>query len=404
MLLAIRLSRFRESFLELLLAAAFLRDYGYAIDQELGAGDDHFISGLYAIEDDIVVADDLADLERLLVDYVSTSLVRLSDESEIEAADSGYGNDWNHGFFLAAPDHTGSDKLGGAQAVVRVCYGCFGKHGLGRGIHLRRDEGDATGGKRSSCGVDDLDGKIHFQLSRLFDGNIDIGLEATGAVDGGEHGGGNDAVPDADGNIADDSGARSIDFVVVQLDLLFADLSAKRLQLGLSGVEVGAGLVEILFADYSGIGEAADAVVILLRPFDLSDLRGGCALLAFNRRLLFGGIDLHHGGAGGYAFTRVDEDLGDNAFDLRHDDGGVARFQGGDVVGGVVDFLGGGGLDRDGHGLRGGGFGFGFFALAAGGNNKERGQKGGGQNQKWRFCKGHRHIVALSEIPQLAEK
>jgi len=41
-------------------AAAFLRNHRYAVDQILGAGNHYFVSGLYAIEDYIVVAHDLA--------------------------------------------------------------------------------------------------------------------------------------------------------------------------------------------------------------------------------------------------------------------------------------------------------------------------------------------------------
>jgi hypothetical protein len=70
----------------------------------LRAGDDYLVSRLDSVEDYIVVADDLTDLERLLVDYVSTFWIGLSDEREIEAADSRDGHDRNHRLFLAAPD------------------------------------------------------------------------------------------------------------------------------------------------------------------------------------------------------------------------------------------------------------------------------------------------------------
>src|ERR1700686_1550545 len=111
----------------------------------MGAVDNFFVSRLYAVDHDIVVADDLADLERLLVDHVSTFLVSLSDKSEIEAADSRHSYDRNNRLFLAAPNHTGADELGSAQAIFRVCDGRFGEHGLRRGIYLRRDERDAAG-------------------------------------------------------------------------------------------------------------------------------------------------------------------------------------------------------------------------------------------------------------------
>src|ERR1700686_117515 len=103
----------------------------------MGAGDDYFVSRLYAVDHDIVVADDLADLERLLVDHVSTFLVSLGNESEIKAADSRHGYDRNNRLFLASPDHTGADELGGAQTIFRVRDGRFGEHGLRRRVHLR---------------------------------------------------------------------------------------------------------------------------------------------------------------------------------------------------------------------------------------------------------------------------
>ena len=249
-----------------------------------------------------------------------------------------------------------------------------------RGVHLRRDERNAAGGERVSGFVDDLNGKVHLQLGRFLDGNIDVGFKAAGTVDGGELGGGEDAVANADGYIPDDARTRRDYLVVMQLDLLLVDLSIERVQLRLGSVEGGARLVEILLADYAGVGKAIDAFVILLRPYDLGNLGGAGVFLAFDRGLLLGRIDLHHGRAVSDAFAGVDEDLRNDAFYLRHDHGGVAGFQGGDVVGGVVDFLSLRGLNFDRHGLRG--VGLGFFAVAAGGREKKRGEKGAGQDQR----------------------
>jgi hypothetical protein len=81
-------------------------------------------------------------------------------------------------------------------------------------------------------------------------------------------------------------------------------------------------------------------------------LGGAGVLLALDRGLLFGRIDLHHGRAVGDVLAGVNEDLRNDAFDLRHDHGGVAGFQGSDVIGGVVDFLSLRGLHFDRHGLR----------------------------------------------------
>jgi len=85
--------------------------------------------------------------------------------------------------------------------------------------------------------------------------------------------------------------------------------------------------------------------------------------------LLLGGIDLHQGRAVGNLFAGVDEDLCNDAFDLRHDHGGVAGLQGSDVVGGVVDPLSLRGLHFDGMAWPVAG-GFGLIALAAGVENR----------------------------------
>src|SRR5260370_8140075 len=157
--------------------AAFLRHYGYDIDQKLGAGDDYLVPRCYAVEDDRVVADDLAGLERLVVAHVSHLLVRLSHESEIDSADSRHGYDRNNGLVLTAPDYTGADELGGAEAVIRVRDQRFGEHGLRRVVHLWRDERDATAGERPSVGSADLHAKIHPTPTRPLYGNIYLSLE-----------------------------------------------------------------------------------------------------------------------------------------------------------------------------------------------------------------------------------
>ena len=69
-----------------------------------------------------------------------------------------------------------------------------------------------------------------------------------------EGGSGEDAVPNADGNITNDAGARGDHLIVVQLDLLLADLSFERVQLRLGGVESRARLVKFLLTHYAGIG------------------------------------------------------------------------------------------------------------------------------------------------------
>ncbi len=68
------------------------------------------------------------------------------------------------------------------------------------------------------------------------------------------------------------------------------------------------------------------------------------------------------------------EDLRDNAFHLRHDDGGIARFEGRNIFGGVVHFRGLGSLDLHRHGLRSARL-CAFVSAAGGSQQKEDAQE-----------------------------
>src|ERR1700679_4367000 len=105
----------------MLTSCAFLRDYWYSTNQKLRARNDNLISRFHAVEHDIIVADDLADLERLLMDHIPTLLIGLGDKSKIEPADSRHGHHRNHRFLLASPNHARANDRRGAQTIVRVC-------------------------------------------------------------------------------------------------------------------------------------------------------------------------------------------------------------------------------------------------------------------------------------------
>src|SRR6266481_819032 len=107
--------------------------------------------------------------------------------------------------------------------------------------------------------------------------------------------------------------------VVTQLNFLLTGLSIERAHLRFRCIKGRPRLVEFLPTHYTGTGEATHAVKILLRPFELGDLGGSGTLLAFQSGLLFLGVDLHHGSAGGNPFAGMHEYPRDNAFDLRHD-------------------------------------------------------------------------------------
>ncbi len=77
--------------------------------------------------------------------------------------------------------------------------------------------------------------------------------------------------------------------------------------------------------------------IFLLVPDQFGLLGLDRVFLGFQGGLLFGRIDLHQGRSGGDATAGVNIDVGDLTFDLGHDDGGIARLQGGDVLRRVID-------------------------------------------------------------------
>ena len=102
------------------ISSGFLWDYRNAVDQKLRARDDDFVTGLHAVQHHVVVSDDLADLERLLVDNISTFLVGLGNECEIESADARDRNHRDNRFLIGSPNNASANELGRAQGVVGI--------------------------------------------------------------------------------------------------------------------------------------------------------------------------------------------------------------------------------------------------------------------------------------------
>ena len=65
-----------------------MRNYRGTVNQELCSGDDNFIASLDSIEHDIVIAYDLANLQRFLMNNVTALGIGLGHEGEIEASDA----------------------------------------------------------------------------------------------------------------------------------------------------------------------------------------------------------------------------------------------------------------------------------------------------------------------------
>src|ERR1700722_1542009 len=83
--------RARSNLRGLLLSYCFLRHNRYSVYQELRARNHHFVAWFHAVEHYIIVSDDLANLEWLLVDYISAFLIGFRDECEIHTADARHG-------------------------------------------------------------------------------------------------------------------------------------------------------------------------------------------------------------------------------------------------------------------------------------------------------------------------
>ena len=150
-------------------------------------------------------------------------------------------------------------------------------------------------------------------------------------------------------------------------------LRLERLQLSMSRVQSRFRLIEFLLADNPRRVQSIDAIVLLLRILEVGFLRCTRILLALNRGLLLGRVNLHQRNTSCDLLARVHIDLRDHPFHLRHDYGRVARFQRGHIFGRVIhgDILGDGDLHR--HGGRT--LGLGIRALAttcADGNQEEQ--------------------------------
>ena len=118
--------------------------------------------------------------------------------------------------------------------------------------------------------------------------------------------------------------------------MLLAHLGIQRVNLRLSSITGGLGLVQILFAHNARGKKSLRALILLLGPVQVCQLRSLGALLTLHRRLLFEGVNLHHRRAGRNSVARVDIDSRHLPFYLRHENRRVARFQRSDVLRGVI--------------------------------------------------------------------
>ncbi len=212
-----------------------------------------------------------------------------------------------------------------------VLDGCLHEHGLRIGVDLSGNEINLGVGDNLALAIEQLHFLSHLQILRTLDGNIDVDLERARLIDGGEGGRGGHAIAHAHGNVANESVGGSIHAIVVQLRLLLLDLRVERFELVLGCFEVGARLIVILLAGYTGIEEFLRALPLNLREMNVRFLSGAGSFLASQGGLLLDWVNLHERGSGFHAVARSHENIRDLPLDLGIQDDRMAGLEGSQV-------------------------------------------------------------------------
>src|ERR1700680_3699807 len=79
---------------------------GHAVLQKLGAGNDEMVTGLQAVQDDVIVADGVADGQAFLTRESTRALFHGNEHKET-SVDSSNRQNWNYGTLMIAPDNLG---------------------------------------------------------------------------------------------------------------------------------------------------------------------------------------------------------------------------------------------------------------------------------------------------------
>ena len=158
-----------------------------AVADLLNAGDDQGVTGLEPAAHDVVVAEHLADLNRLLFRDQSALWPRFGDKTEVLAADA-HDRSQRHGQPLdAAPHDARPDELQDTHRWGHVAQQALDEHGLGAVVHARGDEADGVAGDDLAVVIEQLDRQSEAELRRSVERHLDVRFERLPVVDGRNH-------------------------------------------------------------------------------------------------------------------------------------------------------------------------------------------------------------------------
>ena len=95
-----------------------LRNHRNAVDQELCAGNDHFVSRLDTLAHFVVIPNRFADGQRFLFGHEWSTVLRLGDESEVLTCQPGYGQARDFRAVASPPHDSSADELRLSQRIV----------------------------------------------------------------------------------------------------------------------------------------------------------------------------------------------------------------------------------------------------------------------------------------------
>src|ERR1700693_777386 len=174
----------------------------HAVLQKLCTGYYEMVTGLQAVQNNIIIADGVADGQAFLT-RESTSTLFHGHEHKETPVDSSYRQNWNDGPLVIAPDNLGAHLLGDAPLSFWIFNGGFGQDRLRIVINLGRNEGDARVADGLTGFVQQVNWQANVKIFAALCRDVNVGLESAGFVHGGQQSSDGDTVAFTHGNITD---------------------------------------------------------------------------------------------------------------------------------------------------------------------------------------------------------